>query len=110
MRVYGGGSGRCDCRGVCFNGGLLIFLVLFAQAAFSGLLVNRPSHVVLTPMEGIVTMLLFFGFTIFRWDLSPCFVLLLSLLITCILLVSLFLNPFFAICLVLVICQLSQLG
>ena len=110
MRIDGGGgSGGRNSRGACARSGLLFVLVLFAQAAVRGL-VNRPSHIVLAPMKGVVTMFLFFGFTIFRWYLFPCLVLLLILLVLRVLLIPLFLIPFLAISLVLVICHFGQFG
>ncbi len=108
MRIDGGGgSGGRDSRGSCARSGFLFVLLLFAQAAVSGL-VNRPSHMVFAPMKSVVTMFLFFGFAIFRWYLFPCLVLLLILLILRVLLIPLFLIPLLAISFVLAICYFGQ--
>ena len=108
MRIDGGdGSGGRDSCGACAMSGLQFVLVLLAQAAISGL-VNRPSHMVLAPMKGVVTIFLLFGFAIFWRHLLPCLVLLLVFLVRRVLLIPLFLTPLFAISFVLVICQFSQ--
>ncbi len=87
MRVDGGcGGGGRNCR-VGTEGLLLLFLVLLAKAAISGL-VDGPSHVVFAPVKGEFTLFLLLGVAIFGWDLLPGLILFLLSLVRRVLLVS----------------------
>ena len=81
MWVDGGGSRSCDNHGVRASKGFLFLRPFLAKFAVIGWLVDSPRHVVLPPTEGEITMFLFLGFAIFRWDLLPCFVLFLGFLV-----------------------------
>ncbi len=94
MWVDGGGSGSCNNHGVRASRGFLFLHPFLAKFAV-GWLMDSPRHVVLTPMGGEITMFLFLGFAIFRWDLLPCFILFLVFLVGHVFLVfclALFLN------------------
>ena len=54
MGIYGLGGRSSDGGRVGLVGFLLFFLVLLPEIAISGL-VDGPSHVVLTPIEGILS-------------------------------------------------------
>ncbi len=104
MRINGGcGSGGRNCR-VGTEGRFLLFLVLLAKVAISGL-VDGPSHVVFAPVKGEFTLFLLLGVATFGWDLLPGLILLLLLLVRCVLLVSCL-----TALLVIAFCNLSQLG
>ena len=80
MWVDGGGSGSCDNLGVRTSRGFLFLRPFLAKFA-AGWLVDSPRHVVLAQIDSEITMFLFLGFAIFRWDLLPCFVLFLVFLV-----------------------------
>jgi hypothetical protein len=87
---------------------LLIFLVLFAQQEFSGL-VNCPHYVVLTPVLSVFAHLFLMLFIVFWLLFLPSLILFLSLLVRCTLLVLLFLILVFALFLS-IICNCAELG
>jgi hypothetical protein len=86
----GGRVGTDGCRWL----GLLLFLVLFAEAAFGGR-VDGPRHVVHTPMVSVLSNFLGMFLSILGRHLLPCFALFLTDLVRCVLLVLLRLSSLF---------------
>jgi hypothetical protein len=96
INLSGGGHGIGGRVGIDSHHwlGLLLFLVLFAKAAFGGR-VDGPRHVVHTPMVSVLSDFLGVFLSILGRHLLPCFVLFLTNLVRCVLLVLLLLSSLF---------------